>query len=357
MQPPPQPSDLAAAFERRVVGQREAVREMAVALTKRLADVGSNNILLIGSSGSGKTTLLLAVEEYLTARPELRLPVVRIHANVLGEEAERGRPGEAVLLRLLQRARELLGEDADAGSVLRSAERGVVFVDEIDKIRARLAGEPHLRGIRAQEALLTLMEGERIELPLPAALGGELAVFDSSRLLFVGAGAFEGLYDAVYDRVTVGADRGSLLPVTVVEAGGVRQETPFQLREWLRLEDLFEYGMGPQFLSRFASVVLLDELGEPELLRILLERPEAGYQEARRYFAAFGVDLALSPAAAQRIAAAAKRRRRIGARALREIFHRIVREREFEPGSIAGGVLSIDVAEVEAALGRDERRS
>jgi ATP-dependent protease Clp ATPase subunit len=103
--------------------------------------------------------------------------------------------------------------------------------------------------------------------------------------------------------------------------------------------------------------VLLGELEEPELLRILLERPEAGYQEARRFFAAYGVELALSPAAAQRIAAAAKARRRLGARALREIFHRIVRERELEPAAI-GGVLSIDVAEVEAALqpGGERRR-
>ncbi|HUP23617.1 MAG TPA: AAA family ATPase [Thermoanaerobaculia bacterium] len=353
---PLRPAAIAAALEQRVVGQRAAVREMAVALAKRLADVGPSNILLIGSSGSGKTTLLLAVEEYLASHPELRLPVARIHANVLGEEAERGRPGESVLVRLLQRARELLGEDADTEAVLGAAEHGVVFVDEIDKIRSRVGGEPHLRGIRAQEALLTLMEGETIEMELPASLGGGSAAFDSAQLWFVGAGAFEGLYEAVYDRITVGTDRGSLLPVTVVEAGGVRQETPFLLRNWLRLEDLFEYGMGPQFLSRFASTVLLDELGEGELLRILLERPEAGYQEARRFFAAFGVELALSPAAAQRIAAAAKLRRRIGARALREIFHRIVREQEFDPAGIAGGVLSIDVSEVEAALGGDDRR-
>jgi ATP-dependent Clp protease ATP-binding subunit ClpX len=356
MPAPLRPAAIAAALERRVVGQRAALREIAVALAKRLADVGPSNILLIGSSGSGKTTLLLAVEEYLAGHPELRLPVARIHANVLGEEAERGRPGESVLVRLLQRARELLGEDADVEAVLRAAEHGVVFVDEIDKIRSRVGGEPHLRGIRAQEALLTLMEGESIEMELPASLGGGGAAFDSAHLWFVGAGAFEGLYEAVYDRITVGTDRGSLLPVTVVEAGGVRQETPFLLRDWLRLEDLFEYGMGPQFLSRFASTVLLDELGEGELLRILLERPEAGYQEARRFFAAFGVELALSPAAAQRIAAAAKLRRRIGARALREIFHRIVRDKEFDPAGIEGGVLSIDVAEVEAALGSDDRR-
>jgi ATP-dependent Clp protease ATP-binding subunit ClpX len=354
---PPRPSAIAATLEQKVVGQREAVREMAVALAKKLAGIGSSNILLIGSSGSGKTTLLLAVEEYLASHPELRLPVARIHANVLGEEAERGRPGQAVLLRLVQRARELLGEGVAADVALRAAERGVVFVDEIDKIRSQVGGEPHLRGIRAQEALLTLMEGERIEVDLPQSLGGGTAAFDSGELLFVGAGAFEGLYDAVYDRVTVGSDRGSLLPLTVVEAGGVRQETPFTLREWLRLEDLFAYGMGPQFVSRFASMVLLDELGEPELLRILLERPEAGYQEAQRFFAAFGVELALSPAAAQRIAAAARRRQRIGARALREIFHRIVRNQEFDPAAVAGGVLAIDVAEVEAALRRDDRRS
>src|SRR6202023_4107147 len=92
------PMTIATALSQRVMGQEEAVREMAIALAKQLAGLRVGNILMIGSSGTGKTTLMRAVEGYLAATPELagRSAVVRIHANVLGEEAERGRPGEAV---------------------------------------------------------------------------------------------------------------------------------------------------------------------------------------------------------------------------------------------------------------------
>src|ERR1700680_4222609 len=101
----PGPTEIADALSLRVMGQDEAVREMAVALAKRLSGLRVGNILMIGSSGTGKTTLLRAVGPYLPSSRELagRSAVVRIHANVLGEEAERGRPGEAILGRLLDR--------------------------------------------------------------------------------------------------------------------------------------------------------------------------------------------------------------------------------------------------------------
>jgi ATP-dependent Clp protease ATP-binding subunit ClpX len=252
---------------------------------------------------------------------------------------------EALIARALERSAA-----ADAQAVLELAARGVVFVDEIDKIRTRLGEEVNVRGIRAQEALLTLMEGERIEVDLPAELGGGAADLDSSRLLFVGAGAFEGLYDAVLDRVTLGADRGALQPVTVMEEGRARQELPFRLRDWLRSDDLYEYGMGPQFLSRFESTVLLEELSEQDLVEILLRAPDSGYPQARRFFEAHGVELALSPAGAQAIARVAAKRKRMGARALREVFHRVVRDWEFDPSTVGGPVLLIDEEQVVAAL-------
>src|SRR5262245_13343127 len=104
----PSPKEIADALGRRVIGPTDALREMAIALAKHLAGLSTGNILLIGASGSGKTTLMRAVEEYLAADPELavRSTAIRIHANVLGEEAARGRPGQAVIERLLTRARE-----------------------------------------------------------------------------------------------------------------------------------------------------------------------------------------------------------------------------------------------------------
>ncbi|MGH9362979.1 MAG: AAA family ATPase, partial [Thermoanaerobaculia bacterium] len=265
----------------------------------------------------------------------------------------RGRPGQAVLSRLLERAREQLGPQAPLADLLDRAARGIVFVDEVDKIRGHVGGTPNVPGIRAQEALLTLIENEAVQLDLPAWAGGGTATVDSSGLLFVCAGAFEGLYDAVYDRVTIGRDRGALQPVTVVEGGKVREETTFDLRQWLRNEDLFEYGLSPQFLSRFDAVVLLENLTRDELVRIFLEAPDSAYHQTRAYFESRGVQLAMSPAAVRRIAAEAARQPRLGARALKEVFRRVIRDYEFDPGAGAtdGGVLPIDLPEVEAALG------
>ena len=122
----PDPATIAEAISRRVMGQDEAIREMSVALSKQLAGLRVGNILMIGSSGTGKTTLMRAVEGFLASDPALatRSAVVRIHANVLGEEAQRGRPGQAVLERLIERAREQLGPQAPLEALLQRAGDG-----------------------------------------------------------------------------------------------------------------------------------------------------------------------------------------------------------------------------------------
>jgi ATP-dependent Clp protease ATP-binding subunit ClpX len=357
MTPPrelPAPAEIAAALGKRVIGQALALQEMAIGLTKKLAGLGTGNILMIGSSGTGKTTLMRAVENYLAADPRLavRSTVIRLHANVLGEEAEAGRPGQVVLRRLMERAREQLGTDRPPEEYLARARQGLVFVDEVDKIRSHVGGAPNVRGIRAQEALLTLIENEAVPLELPAWLGGGTTVVDSSAVLFVCGGAFEGLYDAVFDRVTIGEDKGMLKPVTVVVDGKVREELQFRLRDWLRNDDLFDYGMTPQFLARFDSIVLLEDLGEEQLVKIFLETPDSGYAQTKAYFESRGIQVAISPHAVRAIAAAAARQPRLGARALKEVFRRVVRDLEFEPEKHARkGVVFIDRPDVERAVG------
>ena len=357
----PSPAQISRALEKRVIGQAEAVREMSVALAKKLGGLRTGNILLVGSSGSGKTTLMQAVEGLLAANPALasRSTLVRVHANVLGEEAEMGHPGEKLLLRLIERARQQLGPEAPVERLLEQARQGLVFVDEVDKIRAHVGGQSNVSGIRAQEALLTLIENEAVSFRLPAWAGGGEATVDSSGILFVCAGAFEGLYDAVYNRITVGKDRGALRPVTVVDGDRVREELQFDLREWLKNEDLFEYGITPQFLSRFDAVVVLDNLKEDELLQIFVASPDSGLRQSHAYFASQGIRLEMSEPAARRIAAEAARQPRLGARALKEVFRRVIRSYEFDPPNapgLADGRLRIEVADVERALarGRDD---
>ncbi len=350
----PPPIEIAHSLAKRMIGQEEAVREMAVGLAKHLAGLHSGNILLIGSSGTGKTTLMRAVEEYLSNDPALAVKstVVRFHAKVLAEAVENQSPGEVVLRQLLERARARMGPEADLSQLLARIQRGTVFVDEVDKIRSHVGNELHAAGIRAQEALLTLIENDAMPFTLPDWAGGKTIEIDSSGLLFVAGGAFEGLYDAVYDRVTIGRDKGALKPVTVVDGDSVREELQFRLRDWLTYDDLFEYGMSPQFLARFDGMVLLRDLTADDLMRIFLEAPDSGLRHAQEYFVSQGLQLAISPAAVRRIAEAAAAQPRLGARALKEVFRRVIREYEFDPSKAAesGGALMLDEPEVARAL-------
>ncbi len=352
--PPPTPKQIATELQGRVIGQTRAVREMSIALAKVLAGLRSSNILLIGPSGTGKTTLMRAVETYLSENPRFgeHSTVIRFHAKVLADLAEEGRPGEVVLRRLLEKARQSLGDDATREQLLVRVRRGIVFVDEVDKIRSHVGGELHSAGIRAQEALLTLIENDSVPFTLPDWAGGGRESVDSSGLLFVAAGAFEGLYDAVYNRVTIGADKGALKSVTVVDDGKIREELQFRLEEWLRYDDLFEYGMSPQFLARFDSMVLLEDLAVDELIRIFLETEDSGLHQAQEYFASQGLRLAISPSAVRRIAVEASAHPRLGARALKEVFRRVIRDYEFDPSlaKASGSALMLDEPEVDRAL-------
>jgi ATP-dependent Clp protease ATP-binding subunit ClpX len=336
------PREIFEEIRKTVIGQDEAIREIAVALVKHLAGQPAPNILLIGNSGSGKTTLMRAVEQFLGSHRELSsfANVVRINANVLAEEHQGY--GRAVLGRLYANARARLKEGATEEAILDSVAHGIVFVDEVDKIRANVSGQPNVRGIVAQEALLTLMENENVEFTVE----GETHSVNSSGILFVAGGAFEDLYESVLRRALVGQDVAPMKPVTVVSASGeVREELPFHLREYLKYEDLFRYGMTPQFVSRFESIVVLNDLGEGDLARIFVEPEGSIFRTSRDYFARFGVDLQITRGALIAIAWEASQQKRLGARALKETFRRIVRNLEFDPGT-AQRTLTIDEAMV-----------
>jgi len=339
---PLRPRDVFEELHRTVVGQDDVLREIAVALVKHLVGQPAPNILLIGNSGSGKTTLMRAVEHFLASRPDFGgANVIRINANVLADE--HGGYGKAVLGRLYANAKS-----RGAADPLRSVSNGIVFIDEVDKIRANVGAQPNVRGIIAQEALLTLMENENVEFEHE----GEKLSVNSSSILFVAGGAFEELYDNVLRRATIGQDVTPMKPVVVVSASGeVREELPFHLREYLKYDDLFRYGMTPQFVSRFESIVVLNDLNESDLARIFHEPEGSIFRTSRDYFARFGVDLRITRGALVSIAWDAARQKRLGARALRETFRRVIRGLEYDPAE-GGGVVTIDEEMVKRAIAK-----
>jgi ATP-dependent Clp protease ATP-binding subunit ClpX len=349
---PLRPRDIFEELRKSVVGQDDAIREISVALVKHLVGQPAPNILLIGNSGSGKTTLMRAVEQFLAHTPDLGAfaNVVRMNANVLAEE--RQGYGKAVLGRLYENARKMLGASASREDILHAVQHGIVFIDEVDKVRANVSGQPNVRGIIAQEALLTLMENENVEFEA----GGETYLINSSQTLFVAGGAFEDLYDSVLRRATIGQDVAPLKPVVVVSASGeVREELPFHLGDYLKYDDLFRYGMTPQFLSRFESIIVLNDLGEAELARIFVEPEGSIFRTSRDYFHRFGIDLQITRGALVAIAWDAARQKRLGARALRETYRRIIRGLEFEPRD--GGTLTVDEEMVRRSIAAREQGS
>ena len=346
---PLRPRDVFDELRKTVVGQEEAIREVSVALVKHLVGHPAPNILLIGNSGSGKTTLMRAVEHFLAGTRGLRdyANVVRLNANVLAEE--RQGYGKAVLGRLYTNAKKMLGGAATPDEIIRCVERAIVFIDEVDKIRAVVSGEPNVRGIVAQEALLTLMENETVEFEAD----GWTFVIDSSRILFVAGGAFEELYESVLRRATIGQDVAPMKPVVVVSASGdVREELPFHLADYLKYDDLFRYGMTPQFISRFESIVVLNDLAEADLAKIFVEPEASIFRTSREYFRRYNIDLQITRGALIAVAWDAARQKRLGARALRETWRRVIRNLEFEPTTT--GVLTIDEEMVKRAIAARE---
>ncbi|HXI12905.1 MAG TPA: AAA family ATPase [Thermoanaerobaculia bacterium] len=347
--PPLRPSEVFEALRKDVVGQDSALRDVSVAVVKHLLGHPAGNILLIGNSGSGKTTLIKAVERFLASRPELRgfSTTVRINANVLAEAHQT--PATAVLGRLYERARSEIGAGARHEEVVRRVEHGIVFIDEVDKIRAHVGSSPNVRGIVAQEALLTLIENENVAFTAE----GRSAAANSSSILFIAAGAFEELYESVFKRATIGADVMPLRPIVVVsKTGEVREETPFNLRDYLKHDDLFRYGMAPQFISRFESIIVLDDLGEAELASIFIDPDDSVFRTSRDYFRQFGLDLQITRGALLAIAWDASRQKRLGARALGEVYRRVVGALEFEPASAnkSEGTVTIDEEMIRSAI-------
>jgi ATP-dependent Clp protease ATP-binding subunit ClpX len=322
-----------------VIGQGESLRYVSVAIFKHLEGERYGNLLLIGNSGTGKTTIMRGIEALYNAHEEFAeyRVVLIMNANTFATE-EGAVDTSRLFARLEERTRQILGAGATAEQIGRSMERATVCLDEIDKVSGIVGGKPYVTGINIQQALLTLIEGERVPYRITAPdENGEMASstvwIDTGKMLFLCAGAFETLYDQVFQRV-ISPKSGIKLPTTTTYVNGkITIREYFTLRHHFRPEDLFEYGMQPQFLSRFDNAVILEDLTAATLARIFREPAEGVLQISQRFFQRYEIDLEITDDAVQRIAEEAAKSSRIGARALKSIYGRIIKPFEFDPFS------------------------
>jgi ATP-dependent Clp protease ATP-binding subunit ClpX len=319
-----------------VIGQEETLKFVAVAIFKHLAGERYGNLLMIGNSGTGKTTIMRSMERLYQSHEEIHRNrvVVIMNANQFASEEGIVDPNR-LLERLEERAREILGENATAEEIGTYMEHATVCIDEIDKISAVVGGKPYVTGINIQQGLLTLIEGERILYPITIYKNKQLEKapvhIDTGKMLFLCAGAFENLYDQVYRRVTSPTSRVKLPTETVYENGEVQIREYFTLRHWFKQEDLFDYGMQPQFLSRFDNAIILEDLHAGTLARIFTEPRDSVFRASQNFFRKYGIELEVTEEAARKVADEASKSSRIGARALKAVWGTIIKPYEFDP--------------------------
>lgn len=329
------PVEINDYMARDVIGQAEALRFVSVAIFKHLAGERFGNLMLIGNSGTGKTTIMRSMERLYAEHPDFAKYQVVVIMNANTFATEEGVIDLSVLFTTLEaRARKILGPGATPEQIGEYMEHATVCLDEIDKVSGVVGGKPYVTGINIQQALLTLIEGERVTHRVKLDGEGrerEPVTVDTSKMLFLCAGAFETLYDQVFKRVTSPTSRVKLPTETVIQNGEVSIREYFTLRDHFRQEDLFDYGMQPQFLARFDNTVILTDLDTRMLSRIFLEPEDSVFNMSRNFFRKRNIDLTVSDDAVQLIAQEAAEARRIGARSLKEVYGRIIKPFEYDP--------------------------